>query len=144
MFIKKVIKTYKSTGKSYIEYRFVRGYRSSAGPRHQTLLTVRDIPLPETQWKLLADTVEAMLHNEQVLLVAETVEALARHYCNMILAKHPEFGQHDSSQGQPGQRMKWFIEARFISSMTVLLGRNIWDILCISAWDLTTCSGSLA
>lgn len=102
MFIKKVIKTYKSTGKSYIEYRFVRGYRSSAGPRHQTLLTVRDIPLPETQWKLLADTVEAMLHNEQVLLVAETVEALARHYCNMILAKHPEFGQHDSSQGQPG------------------------------------------
>ena len=102
MFIKKVIKTYKSTGKSYIEYRFVRGYRSSAGPRHQTLLTVRDIPLPETQWKLLADTVEAMLHNEQVLFVAETVEALARHYCNMILAKHPEFGQHDSSQGQPG------------------------------------------
>jgi hypothetical protein len=52
MFIKKVIKTYKSTGKSYTEYRFVRGYRSIAGPRHQTLLTVRDIPLPETKWEV--------------------------------------------------------------------------------------------
>lgn len=102
MFIKKVTKTYKSTGKSYTEYRFVRGYRSSAGPRHQTLLTVRDIPLPETQWKLLADTVEAMLHNQQLLFVDETIEALARYYCNLILAKHPEFGQHDSRSEQPG------------------------------------------
>lgn len=100
MFIKKVIKTYKSTGKSYTEYRFVRGYRSSAGPRHQTLLTVRDIPLPETQWKLLADTVEAMLHNEQVLFVDENVEALARHYSTLILAKHPEFGQQSRNLGQ--------------------------------------------
>ena len=102
MFIKKVTKTYKSTGKSYTEYRFVRGYRSSAGPRHQTLLTVRDIPLPETQWKLLADTVEAKLHNQQLLFVDETIEALARYYCNLILAKHPEFGQHDSRSEQPG------------------------------------------
>lgn len=103
MFIKKVIKTYKSTGKSYTEYRFVRGYRSIAGPRHQTLLTVRDIPLPETQWKLLADTVEVMLHSEQVLFVDENVEALARHYCNLILAKHPEFGQQSRNLGQTGE-----------------------------------------
>ncbi len=103
MFIKKVIKTYKSTGKSYTEYRFVRGYRSIAGPRHQTLLTVRDIPLPETQWKLLADTVEAMLNYEQVLFVDESVEALASHYSSLILAKHPEFRQKTKSQLVPGQ-----------------------------------------
>ena len=103
MFIKKVIKTYKSTGKSYTEYRFVRGYRSIAGPRHQTLLTVRDIPLPETQWKLLADTVEAMLNYEQVLFVDESVEVLASHYSSLILAKHPEFRQKTKSQLVPGQ-----------------------------------------
>lgn len=103
MFVKKVVKTYKGTGKSYTEYRFVRGYRSSAGPRHQTLLTVRDIPLPEPQWKLLADTMEAMLHNEQVLFVDETVEALAKHYCNMILIRHPEFGQTKGSQEGSGE-----------------------------------------
>ncbi len=103
MFIKKVIKTYKNTGKTYTEYRFVRGYRSSAGPRHQTLMTARDIPLPETQWKLLTGTMEAILHNEQVLFVDENVEALARCYSNRILAKHPEFGQQSSSLGRTGE-----------------------------------------
>jgi len=100
MFIKKVIKTYKNTGKSYTEYRFVRGYRSGTGPRHRTLLTVRDIPLAEAQWKPLTNAIEAILHNEQVLFVDEHVEALARHYSNIILAKHPEFDQQSSSLGQ--------------------------------------------
>lgn len=81
----------------------MRGYRSSAGPRHQTLLTVKDIPLPETQWELLADTMEAILHNEQLMFVDENVEALARHYSNRILAKHPEVGQQSSSLGQTGE-----------------------------------------
>ena len=91
MFIKKVVKTYKNTGKSYTEYRFVRSYRTSVGPRQQTLLTVKEIPLPESQWKLLADTVEALLHREQVLFVDELVLALANHYCNEIRARNPEF-----------------------------------------------------
>lgn len=90
MFIKEVVKTYKKTGKSYAEYRFVRSFRSSAGPRHQTLLTVKEIPLPETQWKLLADTVEALLYDEMLLFVDEHIEALARHYCQLILAKNPD------------------------------------------------------
>ncbi|MDY0152272.1 MAG: IS1634 family transposase [Candidatus Cloacimonas sp.] len=99
MFIKKVIKTYKSTGKSYTEYRFVRGYRTSVGPRHQTLLTVRDIPLPETQWKLLADTLDALLNLEVVLFVDESVLALAKHYCNLIRARNPEFGDKGNQNG---------------------------------------------
>lgn len=91
MFIKRVVKTYKNTGRSYTEYRFVRGYRTSVGPRHETLLTVKEIPLPESQWKLLADTVEALLLCEEVLFVDEDVMALANHYCNLIRARKPEF-----------------------------------------------------
>ncbi|GEM_PF-4048458 len=60
MFIKKVVKTYKGNGNSYTEYRFVRGYWTSVGPRHQTLLTVRDIPLPEDKWKQLADAMDCI------------------------------------------------------------------------------------
>ncbi|HNQ42810.1 MAG TPA: IS1634 family transposase [Candidatus Cloacimonadota bacterium] len=101
MFIKKVVKTYKSTGKTYTEYRFVRGYRTSVGPRHQTVLTVRDIPLPEAQWKLLADTVEALLKDEDILFVDEVVLALATHYCNLIRTRHPETNDQGSGGSVP-------------------------------------------
>jgi len=103
MFIKKVTKTYKSTGKSYTEYRFVRGYRTSAGPRHQTVLTVRSIPLPESQWKTLADTVEAILRGEESLFVEEAVFALATNYCNMIRARHPEVNESGSGKRIPNE-----------------------------------------
>lgn len=93
MFIKKVVKTYKKTGKSYQEYRLVRGYRTNRGPRHQTLLTVRDIPLPESQWKLLADTVEALLNGENPLFLDKNVEAVAKNYYQLIKVKHPDLVQ---------------------------------------------------
>ena len=106
MFIKKVIKTYKNTGKTYTEYRFVRGYRTSVGPRHQTLLTVREIPLPETQWKLLADTIDAMLSFEQTLFVDENVEALALHYSKLIRARHPELEKREEAPGYPDHALE--------------------------------------
>ncbi|MBM3120257.1 MAG: IS1634 family transposase [Chloroflexi bacterium] len=104
MFIKKIVKTYKNTGRSYTEYRFVRGYRTSVGPRHQTLLTVREIPIPEPQWKRLADTMDAILNFEQVIFVDNSICSLAEYYCTLIRARHPEFNskgnvlaRHDDS-----------------------------------------------
>jgi len=90
MFIKRVDKPYPKTGKKYTEYRFVRSYRTSAGPRHQAVLTVWSIPLPEALWKQLADAIESILRNEEVLFVEAEVKALAEHYCTLIRARHPQ------------------------------------------------------
>ncbi len=105
MYIKTVEKTYKNTGKIYLEYRFIRGYRTSAGPRQKTLLTVRDIPLPKDQWKTLADTMDDLLKGRLSLFADEAVIALAEHYCDLIRARHPELSESVSGNGKAPESM---------------------------------------
>lgn len=91
MFIKPITKTYRNTGQSYTEHRFCVSYRNEGGQtRHKNLLTIRGLTLPKSQWKLLADTVEAFINQERVLYVDNEIENLAKLYSEMILAKHPE------------------------------------------------------
>lgn len=91
MFIKPITKTYRNTGQSYTEQRFCVSYRNESGQtRHKNLLTIRGLTLPKSQWKLLADTVEAFINQERVLYVDNEIENLAKLYSEMILAKHPE------------------------------------------------------
>jgi len=85
MFIRK---THKGNGnKRKTVYRLVKSYRTENGPRQQTILNLPDFDLPENQWKLLADTIEAKLNGQIVLYIPDEIEFLATHYVSLIEEK---------------------------------------------------------
>ncbi|MFA7057970.1 MAG: IS1634 family transposase [Candidatus Cloacimonadales bacterium] len=85
MYIRSVTKKYKNTER--IIYRLVESYRTINGPRQKTILTLKGFSLPEENWKLLADTIEAFLKDQPVLYLEPEIEQLAQHYATLIREK---------------------------------------------------------
>lgn len=85
MYIRKAKKNsgnYKRTA-----YRLVENYRTPEGPRQRTILTLKNFDLPQSEWKLLSDTIEAKLKDQLLVLQDEKIEALADHYVSLIEEK---------------------------------------------------------
>ena len=82
MYIRKVIKKQKNSER--VVYRLVESYRTPNGPRQRRLLTLKDFNLPEKQWKLLADAIEAELKGQLVIHLDSEVEFLSKHYAEQI------------------------------------------------------------
>ncbi|MDD3893172.1 MAG: IS1634 family transposase [Bacteroidales bacterium] len=85
MYIRTVKKKTKNTER--LVYRLVESYRTLEGPRQRTILTLKDFSLPESKWKLLADTIEAYLNDQMVLHLDPEIQQLAEHYSALIREK---------------------------------------------------------
>jgi transposase len=66
MFIKTIVKTDKKTGKRYNYYRLCESYRIGNKTRHRSIVSMGRLDGIETREdkKLLADTIEALIHGE--------------------------------------------------------------------------------
>ena len=84
MFIKTVTKKNSLNGKEYPEFRITQSYRTNAGPRHKTLITLREIPVPKQQWKELCDTIEGMLSGQEIIVFDQTIQSFAEHVVRLI------------------------------------------------------------
>jgi transposase len=87
MYIRKVLKSNRNPEKSYPEFRFIRTYRTPQGPRQKALLTLRELDLPEEQWKTLADAVEDLLAGQPLLFHDARLQTLAEHCARLIGAR---------------------------------------------------------
>jgi len=86
MFIRKTTKTNKGYAKQYDEYRLVKSYRSGEKVTQRTILVMRDIRLPNNQWKYLASAIEALIQGQEVLFSDSAVQDEAERWFKAFLA----------------------------------------------------------
>lgn len=77
----------KNSDKQYYEYRLVKSWRDGVKVRQTIILTMPDIRLPQSQWKQLADSIEALMTGQNVLFPDPAVEAEAERWFNHIKTK---------------------------------------------------------
>ena len=92
----------------FFTLRLVVSERTAKGPRHRIILQLGPLDLPKEQHKALADRIEAIVNGENNLfesVVDEKVEALARHYANLLINKKiSEGGEEIPAQDQQGEK----------------------------------------
>ncbi len=89
MFIKKTFKIDRKSGKKYFAYHLVESVRTAKGPRQRLLLYMgSEIKLPESEHKILAECIEAIITGEQSLFpYPENIERLAQSYASQIIQR---------------------------------------------------------
>ena len=102
MFLKKIVKAAKDTGKTYEYYRLCESYRIGDKVRHRNILNVGKLNnLNETERKLVADRIEEMLKGSGSLftrIISQKVESYARNfYCRLKNKKLISAGVQKSS-----------------------------------------------
>jgi len=80
MYIRKVTKTNKGSHKQYDEYRLVKGYRDGARVVQRTIMVMKEIHVPRSQWQDLANAIEAMIQGQDVLFTDKAVQREARRW----------------------------------------------------------------
>ena len=100
MFIKKTIKTDRSTGKKYSSYYLVESSRTVKGPRQRTLLYMgSEIGLPEDEHKFLAQCIAEIVAGQQSFLpYSENVAKLAQTYASQLI-RHLSNDDSETSSG---------------------------------------------
>ena len=101
MYIKKTKKTDPRTGKSYFTYNLIESVRTEKGPRQRVLLYLgTDLPLPEDEFKMLAERIEEILSgcNKSIYPYSEEVERLAQYYTAQLI--HRLSKEEDNSEEQ--------------------------------------------
>ena len=92
MFIEEIKKQNKKDGKEFFVHRLVVSERTAQGPRHRVILQLGHLDLPRSQWKGLADRIEAMVLDKSTdgmtgdlfeSTLDPRMEALAVHYANL-------------------------------------------------------------
>jgi len=81
MFIKTIVKTDKKTGKRYNYYRLCESYRIGNKTRHRSIVSMGKLDGIETkeEKKLLADTIEALIHGDTRLLFFDVDPKITKH-----------------------------------------------------------------
>ena len=88
MYIKKVTKTNKKSGKTYTYLHLVENIRTPQGPRQHLILNLGKIDLPVDKYKELANTIESILSGQGSLFSAEAdVYQHAQHAAKRIKNK---------------------------------------------------------
>ncbi len=96
MFVKEIKKRNKKDGKEFFVHRLVVSERTPQGPRHRVILQLGHLDLPKSQWKALADRIEAIVQGKTTdgmtgelfeSALDPKVEALAVHYANLLIEK---------------------------------------------------------
>jgi len=107
MYIRKSTQLDSKTGKPYATYRLVESYRNSLGaPRQQTLLNLgAHFSIPEKDWKLLSDRIEAILQGQPELSFDSDIplETEAQRIAKLVVAKGSVIRKNQSipAQNQP-------------------------------------------
>lgn len=100
MFIRENKKSNKGYKKEFIYHLLVESYRTEKGPRQRVVLDLGKLTIPRDKWKLLANRIEEILNGQESLLESEPqIEALARHYSNLLINK--KLSQQPDQQDQP-------------------------------------------
>jgi transposase len=111
MFIKTIVKTDKKSGKRYNYYRLCESYRFGNKTRHRSIVSMGRLDGIETREdkKLLADTIEALIHGETRLAffdVSPEISRYAKEFANRIIDEklldiHPKTTQPEYSDIEP-------------------------------------------
>jgi len=82
MFIRRTTHTDRKAKRQYHTFKLIESVRTERGPRQRMLLNLgADFPLPEEQWKDLANRIEEILTGQDPLLpYTEEIETLAARY----------------------------------------------------------------
>jgi len=84
MYIKQTKKTVKE--KNYHQHQLMKSVRTSAGPRQEVVLNLKQLNLPKEKWKELANAIEEKLLNQTSLFsYDEEINALAGHFATLIV-----------------------------------------------------------
>lgn len=84
MYIKQTKKTVKE--KNYHQHQLMKSVRTSAGPRQEVVLNLKQLHLPKEKWKELANAIEEKLLNQTSLFTYdEEINALAGHFATLIV-----------------------------------------------------------
>jgi len=89
MFIREVKKHNKGHEKEFISHRLVESYRTEKGPRQRVILDLGRLTIPRSQWKALADAIEAKVSGQRLLFAVDPeIDELAAHYAQQIVQQH--------------------------------------------------------
>ena len=105
MFIKEIKKKNKGYEKIFTSHRLMESYRTEKGPRQRTVLNLGRLEIPEEQFKLLADRIEALISVQPSFLppeIPEEIEVLAHHYAQKIV--HKDITAHTAVVCKPGEQ----------------------------------------
>ena len=103
MYIRKVRKTDRKTGKTYFYHQLVESYRSPKGPRQRTLLNLGRLDLDEQELRDLGCRIEEILSGQLPLFEApEKIEVLANHFARLIRKKRLSKGTQEK-----GSEPRW-------------------------------------
>lgn len=85
MYIRKVRKTDKATGKSYFYYQLVEAYHTPRGPRQKILLNLGKLDLDDRERKFLANRIEELITGQiPIAKPPEKIEKLARKFASKL------------------------------------------------------------
>lgn len=89
MFIRKVTHQNKKNDQVYHTYKLVDSVRTERGPRQRTILNLGvDFPLPNEQWKDLANRIEEIITGQQLFFrYTDEIERLANKYAKKIISR---------------------------------------------------------
>lgn len=90
MFIRKTKHTDNKNGREYHTHKLMESVRTPKGPRQQMILNLgHDLPLPQDQWKELANRIETIISGQPDLFpVSDEIEKLAQKYARKIIRHH--------------------------------------------------------
>jgi hypothetical protein len=93
MFIRCTQTRSRKSGEPYITYRLVQSVRTAQGIKQSTLLNLGShFDLPKDQWPVLAQRIDALLHNQVTLIdstLSEQAQTLAQRYAAQLIALRP-------------------------------------------------------
>ena len=89
MFIRKAVKTEKTTKKKYFSYQLVECVRTERGPRQRILLNLgSELDLNKEEKKLLANRIEELISGINTLFqYSEQIENLANRFAKTFIKK---------------------------------------------------------
>ena len=93
MFIRKIERNNKTSGKMHHEYRLVESVRTADGKVKQDLLLNlgRHFNFPQEKWKLLSNRIDQIIQGQMELFVEdEAIESSARRLAQLVLKKRGE------------------------------------------------------
>lgn len=127
MFIRKVKKQIKTDGKNYnyFQHRLVESVRTQRGPRQQTVLNLGTLEIEESKFKSLANSIEAVLNKQNLLLDDDPeISGLAQHFAQIIIRKRLQ-EQKLLSQQAKEEAVSEHFETIDVNSVTSSEGRSV-------------------
>lgn len=108
MFIRKTKKTDPKTRKNYFVYQLVESTRTPRGPRQHILLSLgSELPLPEHEYKTLANRIEEIvLGHKSLFSFPEHIERLAQRYALQVVRR---LSKTESSFEDSEEQEKYFV-----------------------------------